>query len=749
MRTLSASDIDSEEDVEQPDIKVETVSTRPRRSRLNLPAGLMYQEIPGDGHCLYHAVALYLGCNQKYLRQEVATRLEQGDDRKELWIFLQGQLRNNQTIEAYIAGIREGKEWADHVEIEVLMRVLKRPIVIISPNGGLRNPQVVARHFAHPTPIFVRYNGHDHYDAVILEEDADAWQIISDLNQHMSSLTSSTDTKQELLNSQPASHNRVIIRCWKKHLGTGKVAHISLNIPCFNFYRAIGIGSNGKVKVIESYEEDVLVMGNRQATEQLALDGLDVNKMHAFYEDELDKRVSSINYQTFSSSKPDTDNDPHQETVDNSLQCALFVRIMLVQGGINQHLRLGNMDMFLSAIAYIVYPFTVVILTGIYADDNYYVHPPDEKNYLIFVMSYITPNSFFMLVVMTLLSFIGSHIFFFREFFSKIYRFCRCQTGPFTTPDGVWALCEELKRENKLLRPSDTNLVFLRGKAQFLIAYLILTVHNGLSFPIGAFVLSCFGCWNEGISIAKVAKVSFTGSSIDSFFTAFVGLFSNTLANSPELQMILWANRKEGMEVSEDEPDYVIRNRPVDLIMDILIDCRRICQGKAPKTGFFHCYLPLLRVQIFTNTLGNIILHRTDKNAVPLDDAGGAFLIGASIILMGLCCLPCLLFLLMCIVLFIRSCYDSCVGYVVDDDGNIFDPEGNRVRYRSDDCLKIRAPVRIQEANEDYIAESKSGSDEEKAQARCDAYRSIFKFIRDKELDDAKPLETSRLLPNK
>ena len=57
-----------------------------------------------------------------------------------------------------------------HVEIEVLMRLLGQPILILQANGKLMNRDVIGR-FPGKTPIFVRYNGHNHYDALVLKGD--------------------------------------------------------------------------------------------------------------------------------------------------------------------------------------------------------------------------------------------------------------------------------------------------------------------------------------------------------------------------------------------------------------------------------------------------------------------------------------------------------------------------------------------------------------------------------------------------
>lgn len=131
----------------------------------NIPEGLKYVKVPGDGHCLYYAIGHYVNKDQKTLRALVADRLEKQDADLSKFILL----RADQSIEEYIKDIRNEKEWAGHVEIQVLMKIFERPIVIIGPNGGIKN-QGQYLDFADKDPIFVYYNGHTHYDALLVEK---------------------------------------------------------------------------------------------------------------------------------------------------------------------------------------------------------------------------------------------------------------------------------------------------------------------------------------------------------------------------------------------------------------------------------------------------------------------------------------------------------------------------------------------------------------------------------------------------
>lgn len=134
--------------------------------------GLSYQPLPGDGHCLYNAVALYLGKDQTQLRKEVADFIEAHiDDFKDFIVLLE-----DQTLASYIKSIRDEAEWASNIEIEALMRVLNRPIVAIGPDGNILNHNVFEKFTK--DPIFVYYNGHDHYDGLCYTNECSTFDIL-------------------------------------------------------------------------------------------------------------------------------------------------------------------------------------------------------------------------------------------------------------------------------------------------------------------------------------------------------------------------------------------------------------------------------------------------------------------------------------------------------------------------------------------------------------------------------------------
>ncbi|MDR3491307.1 MAG: hypothetical protein P4M12_04585 [Gammaproteobacteria bacterium] len=157
--------------------------------------GLDFERMLGDGHCLYHAVAVYLEKDQQTLRTELADLLETTPDKYKDVIEASGK-----DFKSYIQGIRT-KEWADHLEIVMLMTLLNRPIVIIEPGGKIRNKDDIER-LKSEKPIFVYYNDVDHYDSFTLKSNKDGREILNRLMQ-------ANEPVSDLLSTSPQSTPRI------------------------------------------------------------------------------------------------------------------------------------------------------------------------------------------------------------------------------------------------------------------------------------------------------------------------------------------------------------------------------------------------------------------------------------------------------------------------------------------------------------------------------------------------------------
>lgn len=141
-------------------------------------AGLLHEPVSRGGHCFYDSIRIYLGENISYrqLRNEVATYLENHlDNDEELNTIFTALLADGQIREEKIRSIRETTEWGGHLEMSILVKIYNRSIVIINPNGTIRNladiPQLMGE------PIFVYYNGYNHYERLRLAPGANTIEI--------------------------------------------------------------------------------------------------------------------------------------------------------------------------------------------------------------------------------------------------------------------------------------------------------------------------------------------------------------------------------------------------------------------------------------------------------------------------------------------------------------------------------------------------------------------------------------------
>ena len=155
-------------------------------TQYNVHQGLQHHSVIGDGNCLYRSVTYYLGHGEdvSFLRSMVAANLEHNKAQHADFI----PLRDGQSIQDYIAEIRNTPTWAGDVEISILMGLLDRPIVVVGPDGIIRNKDAVNKYFGEK-PIFVFYNGGDdqgsdkagHYDVLLLRDGYDGINILSEM----------------------------------------------------------------------------------------------------------------------------------------------------------------------------------------------------------------------------------------------------------------------------------------------------------------------------------------------------------------------------------------------------------------------------------------------------------------------------------------------------------------------------------------------------------------------------------------
>jgi hypothetical protein len=138
--------------------------------------GLSRVSVPIDGHCFYNAVALYLKQDVRELRQMVATNLEHNIDKYRPFFLSIGR-----TVEDYIEAVRSTNEWAGDLEINILIRLLDRPIISVGSNGKIINRQILEQ--SNGEPIFVYYDNVAHYDGMVLQAGYTAKGILDNLLQ--------------------------------------------------------------------------------------------------------------------------------------------------------------------------------------------------------------------------------------------------------------------------------------------------------------------------------------------------------------------------------------------------------------------------------------------------------------------------------------------------------------------------------------------------------------------------------------
>lgn len=138
----------------------------------NLPQGLTIRKVPGDGNCFFYAVSLYLPQDQSAIRRLVAEHMQKYSDH--FRSFYSGA---RWTFEEHIARIGNTNEWATALEVQALHEKLHRPIVVIRDDGS---SNILKQYQGGGDPIFVYYSN-NHYDALLLEENADPWTILADL----------------------------------------------------------------------------------------------------------------------------------------------------------------------------------------------------------------------------------------------------------------------------------------------------------------------------------------------------------------------------------------------------------------------------------------------------------------------------------------------------------------------------------------------------------------------------------------
>ncbi|MES2204189.1 MAG: hypothetical protein V4496_03110 [Pseudomonadota bacterium] len=169
---------------------------------INNIKGLRLEKVPGDGNCLYHAIAFYCRYDYRDLRNRVVSEMRAHPENYRP--FVSGLLSSGKTYEDYVNGVA-ADQWGDDPEIQALVCYMRRPILIVYPNGRIAHRDMLDK-YPDKSPIFVYYNGHNHYDALIQDNNNLTVQQILDqfapFNQQTVEETSREDHKKRRLNDE-------------------------------------------------------------------------------------------------------------------------------------------------------------------------------------------------------------------------------------------------------------------------------------------------------------------------------------------------------------------------------------------------------------------------------------------------------------------------------------------------------------------------------------------------------------------
>ena len=123
------------------------------------------QKVPGDGHCFFHAIALYLNLNVEELRNSVADYMENNESD-----FIESYELNthdDNTFEEFIENIRNTDEWADQLVIHATQKALNRPIRVYREGRVHLGPDKHVTIESTREAILVLFNDNNHYDGLI------------------------------------------------------------------------------------------------------------------------------------------------------------------------------------------------------------------------------------------------------------------------------------------------------------------------------------------------------------------------------------------------------------------------------------------------------------------------------------------------------------------------------------------------------------------------------------------------------
>jgi hypothetical protein len=148
---------------------------------------LQYQPVPGDGNCMYSSVLFYIKSSEtsQQLRASMAAYVEKNQDKyAETPPNLMRDKQQYASMEDYLNALRNTRDYAESIDVMILMDMLERPIAIVGPDGKIRNAHIVeakSKVFPKANPIFIYYNGVNHYSGLIIKDEKDPKELLNEL----------------------------------------------------------------------------------------------------------------------------------------------------------------------------------------------------------------------------------------------------------------------------------------------------------------------------------------------------------------------------------------------------------------------------------------------------------------------------------------------------------------------------------------------------------------------------------------
>ena len=179
-------------------------------------ANLVRRVVPGDGNCMFHAIAQHCPFSHKELRLSVVSFLKDNID------DFRGFFSEDEDIDSYLNSLSHSGTWGDNLVLSACSELLQTPIHIAQTHGV----QVITPALVTNRPIWIAYDGSSHYDA-ILPLQPSSQEVFSQDNESQDFFPQNGSNSDQVPNSDP-----LIFNSHSKRKVTWRF--LSANITSFN-----------------------------------------------------------------------------------------------------------------------------------------------------------------------------------------------------------------------------------------------------------------------------------------------------------------------------------------------------------------------------------------------------------------------------------------------------------------------------------------------------------------------------------